>query len=186
MTKPSIYGDKSIPSCHDLASRRQFRPSWLTLQSLLACCTAVKYDRSPLQIFDSIKSLQIPSPSAWPSNAGGRCSLHFLTSVDGCRWTIIGVRTLRYLGHLARKPQQAIERRALFSWLQPESALPAGKRGHQLRHFHWKLLEQLRPVAQKDAASWPSRWIALAQEDEGRTWSRLIQEWQKLQRETSS
>eukprot|EP00972_Heterocapsa_arctica_P046303 6830581-Heterocapsa_arctica.AAC.1 len=39
--------------------------------------------------------------------------------------TMIGHRQLCHLGHLARKPEQSMERMALWCWLKPDHSLNA-------------------------------------------------------------
>ena len=98
-------------------------------------------------------------------------------------FNMIGARALRFLGHIARKPDTAMEKQILFAWLLPEATKPAFKRGHQLRHHYWKLLTQLRVVLGEDVNIWSQKWIDVAQEDEGRTWYKAVTQWQKAQRD---
>ena len=90
---------------------------------------------------------------------------------------LIGRRKLTFLGHIMRKPSDAIERKIIFSWLQPENSLPAHKRGHQLRHQFWKLLEEVRLLTAEPSNTWDTRWIVLATEYEGTTWQKLVRQW---------
>lgn len=94
---------------------------------------------------------------------------------------LIGQAKLRFLGHLARKPTESLERKILFSWLQPDNTQPAQKRGHQLRHDYWKLLEEVRCIAQKPSESWPTQWTVLASESEGISWNKLVKQWSQTQ-----
>ena len=100
--------------------------------------------------------------------------------------TMIGYRTLCFLGHTARKPTANIERQMLFATLVPERNWPAQKRGHQLRHRYWQLLKQLGALSSEDPTSWHTTWFATAQAHEGRTWHDLVLQWLKQQRANDS
>jgi hypothetical protein len=97
--------------------------------------------------------------------------------------SMIDYRKLCYLGHLARKPEAALERKALFSWLEPENERPATKKGHSLRHNYWHLLEQVRQQTSYDKKQWRTQWIKEAQRAEGFHWRNLLNQWRHTERD---
>lgn len=93
----------------------------------------------------------------------------------------IGLRKLRFLGHIARKGPASLECQCLFAWLYPEHQQAALHRGHQLRNQYSKLLEEIRQLTEHSAENWPAKWLILACEADGATWHQLISKWSKTQ-----
>lgn len=91
--------------------------------------------------------------------------------------TMIGKRKIDFLGHLARKPPESLERKILFSYLTPENEQPAHKRGHTLRYQYWNLLEEIRKLADFESQNWSTKWLDLAAEADGITWRTLRKKW---------
>lgn len=91
--------------------------------------------------------------------------------------TMIGKRKIDFLGHLARKPPESLERKVLFSYLIPENEQPAHKRGHTLRYQYWNLLEEIRKLADFESQNWSTKWPDLAAEADGITWRTLRKKW---------
>ena len=91
--------------------------------------------------------------------------------------TMIGKRKIDFLGHLARKPPESLERKVLFSYLTPENEQPAHKRGHTLRYQYWNLLEEIRKLADFESQNWSTKWLDLAAEADGITWRTLRKKW---------
>ena len=79
--------------------------------------------------------------------------------------TYISVGQLRYLGHIARLPPDCLERVLLFSWLPPESELPASKVAPSTRRHFWQLLKNAIEVSQVE--SWETRWMKIAATEGG-------------------
>ena len=95
---------------------------------------------------------------------------------------LTGKQKLMFLVHLASKSDAPLEKQCLFAWIHGDSQLLAKKRGRQLRHQLWQLLDELRVLIEEPRETWPSRWIAVGQDQDGTEWHRAVQAWVKKYR----
>ena len=91
--------------------------------------------------------------------------------------TYVGMGQLSYLGHLARLPDNRIEKQLLFAWLPPEAQRASFKGATCSRHVFWKRLTELLSHSDLDCADWQHGWISLACKDGGVVWKALIRKW---------
>lgn len=91
--------------------------------------------------------------------------------------TYVWLGQLRYLGHLARLPDNRIEKHILFGWLPDETMNKACRGASNSRQYLWKLLNSFRLFVQYSLDTWRNDWIHLAQQEDGAVWASLLKKW---------
>ena len=91
-----------------------------------------------------------------------------------------GLGQLRYSGHLARLPDDRVEKQMLFTWLVPESQETARKL-LTTRQQLWSRLREMMTV--NHVVDWQHQWAKIAQQEGGSTWNSLLNKWVKHQRD---
>ena len=92
----------------------------------------------------------------------------------------VGVGQLRYLGHLARLPDDRLEKQMLYAWLTPEHKETARKM-LTTRQQLWSRLREL--MLANDVEDWHQRWTSIAQQEGGSTWNSMVNQWVRHQRQ---
>ena len=91
--------------------------------------------------------------------------------------TYVALGQLRFLGHLARLPNDRMERHLLFAWSPRESLHPSCKRTPNTRQALWSRLDDLRKFLQLPVEGWHQQWLQMAQAEDGAMWESLLRRW---------
>lgn len=94
----------------------------------------------------------------------------------------IGVRQLRWVGHVLRMPTHRLEQQMLHSWLVPERSFPRkpGPPNPTIRSQYMRRIRELRQFTGFDAKQWVDEWQKLALDK--RRWEGLVRRWRKMKK----
>ena len=94
--------------------------------------------------------------------------------------TTIGIRRLRLLHRMASLPQDRLERKALFWWIDSEHDMPLKRRVGSItvRGQMWELLDEMRGFTGLTPIAWQHGWLDIAQNK--LKWRKLSGSWLRM------
>ena len=80
--------------------------------------------------------------------------------------TKIARRQMAYIGHLARYPDERLEKQIMGLWLTPESggAQKKTRRKKTIRDVYWERIEQFMKKTRIPETQWRRRWTEVAED----------------------
>ena len=97
-------------------------------------------------------------------------------------WIEIHWRQLRWIGHIARLPEERLEKQMLFAWM--DDTKPRTKKiSPTLRQQYWKRIEEMYAANSHDKKHAAAQWMEDAIVEHGGRWKSMMIIWREKARE---
>ena len=97
-------------------------------------------------------------------------------------WIEIHWRQLRWIGHIARLPDERLEKQMLFAWMD-DTKPRTRKISPTLRQQYWKRIEEMHAANGHDKKHAAAQWMKDARVEHGERWKSMMITWRKKARD---